>query len=130
MPAAHLVLVDVQTDHGVVGTAYIFADTPLTLRPLVAFARTWAKALWAWPPILGMLLATLRRSSGCWDGRGLSAWRWRAFAGVDMKLWDAQARAVNLPISSHLFVEGQVTDRGPGLGIVWGEDKVVRHLAR
>src|SRR4029077_6866685 len=37
--AAPLVLVDVQTNEGIVGRSYAFAYTPLMLRPLVQFLR-------------------------------------------------------------------------------------------
>src|ERR1700757_2553017 len=45
VPAAPLVLVDIQTNEGIVGRAYAFAYTPLMLRTLVQFLRDVAPAL-------------------------------------------------------------------------------------
>lgn len=45
VPAAPLVLVDVQTNEGIVGRSYAFAYTPLMLRTLVQFLRDVAPEL-------------------------------------------------------------------------------------
>jgi mandelate racemase len=45
VPAAPLVLVDVQTNEGIVGRSYAFAYTPLLLRTLVQFLRDVVPAL-------------------------------------------------------------------------------------
>jgi mandelate racemase len=45
VPAAPLVLVDVQTNEGIVGRSYAFAYTPLLLRTLVQFLHDVAPAL-------------------------------------------------------------------------------------
>jgi mandelate racemase len=45
VPAAPLVLVDVQTNEGIVGRSYAFGHVPLMLRTLVQFLRDVAPAL-------------------------------------------------------------------------------------
>src|SRR5271155_150617 len=45
VPAAPLVLVDVQTNEGIVGRSYAFAYPPVLLRTLVQFLRDVAPAL-------------------------------------------------------------------------------------
>ena len=40
IPAAPLVLIDVDTDQGITGRSYIFGYTPVTLRPLVEVIKT------------------------------------------------------------------------------------------
>ena len=44
IPAAPLVIVDVQTDEDIIGTAYIFAYSPMFLRPLTASLGALAEA--------------------------------------------------------------------------------------
>src|ERR1700731_3865286 len=55
VPAAPLVLVDVQTNEGIVGRSYAFAYTPLMLRSLVQFLRDIA------PEVVGQPVAPRER---------------------------------------------------------------------
>jgi mandelate racemase len=70
VPDAPLLLIDVLTEAGVTGRAYAFAYTPLTVRSLAQFVRDIA------PELIGMVVGTL-----------------------DMALWDALARAMDVPLA-------------------------------
>ncbi|MEP2889874.1 enolase C-terminal domain-like protein [Tateyamaria sp.] len=95
IPAAPLVLVDVQTDEGVSGTAYIFGYTPLTLKPLVSFLHGLRDTLIghsANPDDVTRATETQFRLLGRQGIVGM------ALAGLDLALWDAQARALDVPV--------------------------------
>lgn len=95
IPAAPLVLVDVTTDQGVRGTAYIFGYTPLTLKPLVTFLEGLAETLKGTPadPV-----DVARRTSAQFRLLGRQGIVGMALAGLDKALWDAQARARNVAL--------------------------------
>lgn len=95
IPAAPLVLVDVQTDQGVSGTGYIFGYTPLTLNPLVMFLhglRDMLVGQSAHPADVAHATATQFHLLGRQGIVGM------ALAGLDLALWDAQARAADVPV--------------------------------
>src|SRR5580700_5151613 len=70
VPDAPLLLIDVLTEAGVTGRAYAFAYTPITVRSLAQFVRDIA------PELVGKSVGTL-----------------------DMALWDALARAMDVPLA-------------------------------
>ncbi|WP_299205676.1 enolase C-terminal domain-like protein [uncultured Tateyamaria sp.] len=95
IPAAPLVLVDVETDQGVTGSAYIFGYTPLMLKPLVAFLTDLSETLAgssAYPAGVGRQTAAQFRLLGQQGMVGM------ALAGLDLALWDAQGKAADLPV--------------------------------
>lgn len=95
IPAAPLVLVDVATDQGVTGTAYIFGYTPLTLKPLVSFLDGIAGALIGTPADPADVARDTTAQFRLLGRQGIVG---MALAGVDMALWDAQAKARDVPL--------------------------------
>ena len=93
---APLLLIDVLTDAGVMGRAYAFAYTPLTLRSLAQFLRDIA------PELVGKSLSPRARMRQL--EKRLKLVGWQGFAGMvvgtlDMALWDALARAMDVPLA-------------------------------
>jgi mandelate racemase len=95
VPDAPLLLVDVLTDTGVTGRAYAFAYTQLTLRSLTQFVRDIA------PELIGKSVSPRARMRQM--EKLLKLVGWQGFAGMvvgtlDMALWDALARAIDVPL--------------------------------
>src|SRR5260370_9820418 len=91
-----LLLIDVLTDVGVTGRAYAFAYTPLTLRSLAQFVRDIA------PELIGKSVSPRVRMRQM--EKRLKLVGWQGFAGMvvgtlDMALWDALARAMDVPLA-------------------------------
>ena len=121
VPAAPLVLVDVQTSEGIVGRSYAFAYSPLMLRTLVQFLDDVAPALVGQPVSprerMRQLDAQLKLMGMQWFPRGMAnaiAAEASDLAMVDMiKIggvtgWISaagQAEAASLPLSSHSYIE-------------------------
>ncbi|WP_299551004.1 enolase C-terminal domain-like protein [uncultured Tateyamaria sp.] len=95
IPAAPLVLVDVETDQGIAGSAYIFGYTPLMLKPLVAFLADLSDTLAgssAHPADVDRQTTAQFRLLGRQGMVGM------ALAGLDLALWDAQGKAADQPV--------------------------------
>src|SRR5260370_14773529 len=93
---APLLLIDVLTDVGVTGRAYAFAYTPLTRRPLAQFVRDIA------PELIAKSVSPRARMRQM--EKRLKLVGWQGFAGMvvgtlDMALWDALARAMDVPLA-------------------------------
>ncbi len=92
---APLALIDLFTEEGVTGTAYLFCYTPLALRPVVQLLENLA------PLLKGDRVAPLdierklQRQFRLLGPTGIAA---MAMAGIDMAAWDALARARQLPL--------------------------------
>lgn len=117
---APLALIDLHTEEGVTGSAYLFCYTPLVLKPVAQLIGNLA------PLISGDAVAPLEL------GRKLQA-RFRllgdkgvagmALAGIDMAAWDALAKARSMPLALAL---GGALRRIPaynscGLGMIGAE---------
>lgn len=99
IPAAPLVLIDIDTAEGVSGRAYIFGYTPLTLGPLVALLDNLSELL------IGKSAAPLERMAafeGTFRLLGRQGLLGMALAGIDMALWDILARARDQPLATLL----------------------------
>lgn len=92
---APLVLIDVLTDAGIVGSAYLFAYIPPALKPLAA-AVTELGALIAGHPLAPVGIDDMfDRRLRLIGNIGLLR---MASAGIDMALWDAHAKCLDLPL--------------------------------
>ena len=96
VPDAPLLLIDVLTNAGVTGRVYAFAYTQLTLRSLTQFVRDLA------PELVGKSVSPRARMRQM--EKRLKLVGWQGLAGMvvgtlDMALWDALARAMNVPLA-------------------------------
>jgi mandelate racemase len=113
--AAPLVLVDVQTNEGIVGRSYAFAYNPLMLRSLVQFLRDVA------PDVIGKAVSPRERMRQLEKRLTLVGWQGvagMAVGALDMALWDALGRAANLPIAVLLGGEVKPLDAYDSHGIL------------
>lgn len=95
IPTAPLVLIDVLTEEGVNGRAYVFGYTPVTLAPIAKFLDNLAGAL------KGRSISPVERARE-FEARfrllGRHGLVGMASAGLDMALWDALGRARDMPV--------------------------------
>lgn len=99
IPAAPLVLIDITTEEGVIGRAYIFAYTPPALVPLVQLIEAIAPELAGKPVVPHAHFRELDLRFRLLGAQGLVG---MAIGGLDMALWDALARASGKPLVSLL----------------------------
>jgi len=95
IPAAPLVLIDVQTDQDVVGRAYIFCYTPVVLKPLCTFLSGLADLIAGKPAAPADRFRDLSETFRLLGRQGLVG---MALSGLDMALWDALGRAAGRPV--------------------------------
>jgi len=95
IPNAPLVLIDIATEQGIDGCAYLFGYMPATLIPLVRFIETIGETLIGKPVAPVALLAEFDRSFRLLGWEGLVG---MAVGGLDMVLWDALAKAAGWPL--------------------------------
>jgi len=99
IPAAPLVLVDVRTDHDVIGRAYVFCYTPLVLKPLCTFLNGLAGLVVGKPVAPADRFRDLSQTFRLLGRQGLVG---MALSGLDMALWDALGRAADRPVAELL----------------------------
>jgi len=117
---APLALIDLLTEEGVTGHAYLFCYTPLALKPVLQLLENLSDFLKGDAVAPLAIDDKLQRTFRLLGATGLTA---LAMAGIDMAAWDAQARAAGLPLARLL---GGTTRRVPaynscGLGIIGAE---------
>lgn len=95
IPAAPLLLLDLATEEGVTGRAYLFAYTRVTLRALKCLIEDVAPLLTGKPVAPYDRAADLERAFRLLGRQGLLG---MALSGIDMALWDALGRALNRPV--------------------------------
>ena len=93
--AGPLVLIDVETDQGVTGHAYIFAYTKLTLKPLVHLVEEIGRELTGKPVAPYDLMAAMDAKFRLLSWQGLVG---MAVSGLDMAYWDALGQAAGKPV--------------------------------
>jgi mandelate racemase len=93
--AAPLVLIDVETDSGVTGRAYIFAYARLTLKPLVHLIEEIGRELVGKPIVPFELMAAMDAKFRLLSWQGLVG---MAVSGLDMAYWDALGQIANKPV--------------------------------
>ena len=97
--AAPLVLIDVETDQGVTGRAYIFAYARLTLKPLVHLIEEIGRELTGRPVAPYDLMATMDAKFRLLSWQGLVG---MAVSGLDMAYWDALGQIAGRPLAELL----------------------------
>jgi len=115
--AAPLALIDLVTEEGVTGRAYLFCYTPLALKPVVQLLDNLSALLKGDAVAPLEIDLKLQRTFRLLGATGVTA---MAMAGIDMAAWDAQAHAAGLPLVRLL---GGAPRRVPaynscGLGII------------
>jgi mandelate racemase len=121
---APLALVDLFTEEGVVGSAYLFCYTPLALLPVAQLIANLAGCLRGDPVAPVEVDAKLRRQFRLLGDKGIAG---MALAGIDMAAWDALAKSAGVPLVRLL---GGTPRRLPaynscGLGIIGPERAAV-----
>jgi mandelate racemase len=96
---APLVLIDLLTDTGITGHAYLFAYTPIALKPLRAFVEELACVVEGQELAPYALEKMLQQRFRLLGHTGLVR---MACAGVDMAAWDALAKVHSVPLAKLL----------------------------
>ncbi|MBI1179015.1 MAG: mandelate racemase [Alphaproteobacteria bacterium] len=94
-----LVLIDLETDAGITGCAYLFGYHDEAVAPLVSFARNLA------PVVTGETLAPAeltRKLAARFRYFGMQGLAQIVASGIDMAAWDALAKAAGLPLAALL----------------------------
>src|SRR5215212_6623277 len=111
---APLVLVDLMTDEGIAGSAYVFCYTPFALAPVVRLVTNLEAV------VVGMTLAPLaieRELQARFRLLGPQGLTGIAMAAIDMAAWDALARAAGVPLVRLLGGESRPTPVYNSLGM-------------
>lgn len=93
--ASPLLLLDVLTAQGITGRAYLFAYTPLVLKPLMALVEPLASLLRGQPAVP---LARQRQLERQFRLLGLQGLLGMLVSTLDMALWDALGQAAGQPV--------------------------------
>jgi mandelate racemase len=115
IPAAPLALVDVDTDQGVPGRAYVFGYSPVTLRALCAFVHDMAEL------VVGRPVAPVARAQQLTEAfrlLGRQGLVGMALSGLDMALWDALGRHHGRPVVELLGGEARPLAAYDSFGLV------------
>jgi len=96
LPTAPLVLIDIRTTDGAVGSAYLFGYKASMLRPLVATVEAVASEVIGQGADPHSVTQRLELSFRLLGRQGLVA---LAMSGMDMALWDVAARVKDLPLA-------------------------------
>jgi mandelate racemase len=97
--AAPLVLIDVTTDQGLTGRAYIFAYSKITLKPLVHLIEGIGRDLTGKPVAPFDLMAVMDAKFRLLGWQGLVG---MAVSGLDMAFWDVLGQAAGKPLAELL----------------------------
>jgi len=93
--AAPLVLIDLETEEGVVGRSYVFCYTPVALGPVTQLVTGLGEGLRGQEVAPAVLEDGLQRKLRLLGAQGLTG---MAMAGIDMAAWDALGKACGLPL--------------------------------
>jgi len=93
---APLALIDLLTNEGVIGRAYLFCYTPLALKPTVQLLQNLSAHLQGDVLAPVAIEQKLQRTFRLLGASGLTG---AAMAGIDMAAWDALARAAGVPLA-------------------------------
>jgi mandelate racemase len=122
--SAPLVLVDLETDQGVVGRSYVFCYATLALAPVARLLDALGTALQGQPAVPFDLERDLQKTFRLLGPQGLTG---LAMAGLDLACWDAVAQAAGRPLVELLGGQGRALRayNSNGLGLV-GADAAAR----
>jgi len=95
LPAAALILIDLETDGGIVGRAYVFGYAPWTVKPIIGCLDAMAEMIKGDALAPFDIEAKLRKRLTLLGTPGLVG---IALAGIDMCAWDALAQAHGVPL--------------------------------
>lgn len=95
LPTAALILIDLETDGGIVGRSYVFGYAPWTVRPIMGCLDALSEMLKGDALAPFDIEAKLRLRLRLLDTPGLVG---IALAGIDMCAWDALAQAHAVPL--------------------------------
>jgi mandelate racemase len=117
---APLVLLDLDTEEGITGRAYVFCYTPLALRPVVQLLEALGAALAGQPAVPLEIDRALQQRFRLLGPQGLTG---IAMAAIDMACWDALARAAGQPLARLLGGSCRAVRayNSSGLGLVGAE---------
>ncbi|MDX1514647.1 MAG: enolase C-terminal domain-like protein [Gammaproteobacteria bacterium] len=124
---APLVLIDLETDRGVTGSAYVFAYTSLALAPLARLVENLGGVLEGQPLAPAVIAEMLGGTFRLIGLQGLTA---MAAGGIDMAAWDALSKAAGLPLVRMLGGEPRPVRayNSKGLGLI-GADAAGKEAA-
>lgn len=115
IPAAPLVLIDVLTEEGVTGRAYVFGYTPISLKPLCSLVDGIGELVAGRPAVPVERDGDLSRAFRLLGRQGLLG---MALSGVDMALWDALGRYHARPVAELLGGQAKPVAAYDSFGIV------------
>jgi mandelate racemase len=124
--AAPLVLIDVATDQGVTGRAYIFAYAKLTLKPLVHLIEEIGRELTGKPVAPVDLMKAMDAKFRLLGWQGLVG---MAVSGLDMAYWDALGQIAGRPLAELLGGTPRPIKAYDSWGVVdpIADEKALRH---
>lgn len=125
--SAPLVLLDLLTEQGVVGRSYLFAYTPIALAPAATMAANLGPLVAGQPLAPLALSRTLGARFRLLGKEGLVG---MALAALAMAAWDAQARALGLPLARLLGAGGN--ERVPAYASLraWGATELAEEAGQ
>lgn len=115
IPVAPLVLIDVESDQGVPGRAYLFGYTPHTLKPLCSLVETLGAVVSGRPAAPA---ERFRQLAGTFKLLGLQGLVGMAASGLDMALWDLLGRSAGCPTVQLLGGEARPVSAYDSYGLV------------
>jgi mandelate racemase len=117
---APLVVVDLETEEGITGSAYVFCYTLVALEPVAHLIRNLETSIKGNEVAPLMLEQKLQQRLRLLGPQGLTG---IAMAGIDMAAWDALAKASSLPLAMLLGGEDRPIPayNSCGLGIIGPE---------
>lgn len=115
VPSSPLVLIDLATEEGVEGRAYLFAYTATALRPLVSLVEGLGKEFAGRPAAPADRQRDLNRRLRLLGWQGLAG---MAVAGLDMAIWDALGRAAGWSLARLLGGEPRPIPAYDSYGLV------------
>jgi mandelate racemase len=124
--AAPMVLIDVETDSGVTGHAYIFAYTKLTLKALTHLVEEIGRELVGKPVVPFDLMTAMDAKFRLLSWQGLVG---MAVSGLDMAYWDALGQAAGKPVVELLGGSPRPIKAYDSYGVVdpVADEKALRH---